>query len=496
MSTKTTNIVELCHQSKLSHQSGQPKTLTWLFLTEMWERFSYWSLYSLLVIYMVHVLNFTDGKSYLVFASFNAILYTSPIIGGWLADRYLNAHTAVLHGCIWLILGYLGLALSHGAGAMYYSLSLLIWGNGLFKPNISTVLGCCYKEDDPRRERGFTIYYMGINIGAIIGTIGCGWLALHVSWEAAYFTVAAGMLLGIITYVVKSEAIKNDVKIEESLQLNVKTHLGILALGLILIWPLTSVLASKHISSLCLNSTIVVLACYLIHITIKLPAQGRARMISCIILIISSIAFWALYMQMGSSLTLYTQRCVNLTILKHRIAASSVGSVNGIWLLMLSPVIVKLWKYLSSQNKEPKTHAKFLLGIILMASGYFVLAVSAWQLMPGVKANIIWVLASYGLQTLGELCLSPIGLAMITELAPTQHKSLMMGVWFLATAIASLASGQLAKLAAIPIDIGQHVNIGHIYAHAFMIDVLIALAVALILLALIPTLRKLLIINN
>ena len=494
MSLENTRVGDLNDKNKVASYNEQPRALTWLFLTELWERFSYWSLYSLLVIYMVHVLDFIDTKSYLLFASFNAILYASPILGGWLADRYLTAHKTVLHGCVWMMLGYLTLALVHSVHGFYLSLALLVWGNGLFKPNISSILGACYHQDDSRRQRGFTIYYMGINIGAIIGTIGCGWVALHISWEVAFLTVAMGMLIGIVTYVVNSDDILQEMIESPVAMPRLGAHVLVSLLGVMLCVPLAVLLSFDNFATVSLLITIVLSCIYMIYIMLKLSWQEQARMLICLILIVASIAFWALYMQMGSSLTLYIQRCVDLHIFSYPIAASSVSSVNGIWLLLLSPMLVKLWSYLSAKQKEPRTHTKFVLGIVLMAGGYTVLALSAWQLVPGIKLNLSWIIGSYGLQTLGELCLSPIGLAMITELAPQQYKSVMLGVWFLATAIASMLSGFLADLASVSHSMSD--NIPHLYAHAFGIDAGLALIVALILLCVSPVINRLLEVNN
>ena len=469
----------------------QPKALSWIFMTELWERFSYWSLYSLLVLYLVHSLHMHDAKAYLLFAAFNALLYASPIVGGWLADRHLTAKYAIIHGAVWLVIGYGLLAMSSSHTMVYLSLGVLIWGNGLFKPNIGSQLGACYHEDDPRRQRGFTIYYMGINIGATIGVLGCGVVAKHCGWSAAYLVVAAAMTIGLVTYLLGMNRIQRDIQQTPKAKPSKISNIIIALSGIVLVAPLGALLSKVHYANIAMTITVSLLALYLAFIAVKQKGAQRNRMFVCLLLTTASIIFWALYMLMGSSLTLYTQRCVNLTIGHYTLNASMVSSANGFWLLALSPVLVKLWGWLNSKGLEPKTDTKFVLGLLLMSLGYIVLWCSAHTLSAGHKSSLSWVVTSYGLQTLGELCLSPIGLAMVTELAPDNCKSLLMGVWFLATAVASSLSGLLAKVAAVPATTATHVNDASIYAHSFAINSLLGLASVIMLISLIPYIRKL-----
>lgn len=471
-------------------QEKQPKALYWLFMTELWERFSYWSLYSLLVLYFVHSLHMHDKYAYMVFAAFNALLYASPIVGGWLADKYIGVRNAIIQGAIWLSIGYVMLAVVHTHLLIYISMGLLIWGNGLLKPNISTQLGNCYHDDDSRRQRGFTIYYMGINIGAVIGVLLCGAIANHYGWMPAILIVAGAMIIALITYLSGQKSISKDILTSAQSKNTLQVNMAALLTGLVVIVPLGLLLSNVHAANIALYSVLVLLAMYLLMIVIKQKGQAKKRMIVCLILTTASVVFWALYSLMGSSLTLYTQRFINLSIGGYTLGASMVSSLNGIWLLVLSPILVKLWYWLNKKGIEPKTDVKFVLGILMMALGYLVLAISAMNLAPGVKGNLSWVLSSYGLQTLGELCLSPIGLAMVTELAPKNYKSLMMGVWFLSNAVASALSGLLAGVAAVP----KHIAAGSeasIYAHSFMVNSIIGFIAAVILISIIPMIRKL-----
>lgn len=468
----------------------QPKALLSLSMTEVWERFSYWALYSLLVLYMINILKFPDAKAYIIFGAFNALMYASPIIGGWLADRYLSANRAIIHGGIWLVIGYGLLAMSHSPHGLFLALGLLIWGNGLFKPNISTILGACYHPKDARRERGFTLYYMAINIGATIGVIGCGWLSINEGWRVTFVVVASVMILGLINYLLKRNTIKQDIVKPQLLKPGMLTDILITLLGFGIVAVMYGLIDNIQFANIALGLTVVGVIVYMAHIIKhQLPAE-RGRTLVCLILITVSIAFWALYMQMGSSLTMYTARCAKLTIFSYPISPSMVGSANGIWLFILAPILVTVWRMLNNHKKEPATATKFFLGVLFMASGYGLLVISAWQIHSAQLISLWWIVSSYGLQTLGELCLSPIGLAMVTQLAPTNYKGLMMGVWFLATAIASWLSGWLAKVAAVPDAKESLENVARIYAHAFSFDTILGITISLILLALLPTLKR------
>ena len=472
--------------------SNQPKALTWIFLTELWERFAYWSLYSLLVMYLITQLHYGDARSYLIFSVFNALLYGSPIIGGRIADRFLGAHRAVLHGACWMIIGYLCLAFSHNIHMLLVALGILVWGNGLFKPNISALLGQCYHEKDSRRERGFTIYYMGINIGAIIGVICCGWVAFHTGYAQAFLLVAAGMIMGLLTYTATLTAIKKDMiaHIPDAPKLHM--IICLISLGLVLSLSSTWIIQSAKMANqwlLVLSSALMI---GLLGQCFFRPRQQRNSLLLCLILTISSIAFWALYAQMGSSLMLFTKRCVNTHLFGYQLSASIISSANGIWLLLFTPLIVSLWRKLASKQCEPSTAIKFIIAMIMMAAGYALLAWSTRFVHPQHLISLTWVLASYALQTLGELCISPIGLAMITQLAPQSMKSLMMGVWFLATAMASSVSALIAKLAVIPKSTSVNiVQMATIYKHSFYVNTEICLVVVVLLILLHPFLNKL-----
>ncbi|MCD6056042.1 MAG: dtpA 1 [Gammaproteobacteria bacterium] len=472
------------------HSHAQPKVLVGICLVEIWERFAYWALFSLIVLFTTQQLNLSDAKSYLIFAAYNALLYTTPLLGGWIADKYLTAEKAVLHGVLILSAGYLCLAFWQSESSLYISLGLVIWGMGLFKPNITAVLGACYDKEDKRREKGFTLYYMSINVGASLGMLLCGIVAKYFGWQAAFSVIAAAMLLGALIYGCKLSSIQKSMQGLRKL-VSLKTHLLITLIGVWLVVVLSILMSEPKVAHSVLLSAIFILVLYLISIIRKQPQQARNRLIAALILTATSIVFWALFLQIGSTLTLYIQRCVNLDYYGYAIPVSAVSSTVGILLLFLTPVMLGLWSGLDKLKKEPSTATKFMLGILLIALAYGLLAISAIQLDPGEKLNLLWILAAYTLQTLGELSLSPIGLAMIIALIGESYRGLMFGVWFLAMAIGSELSGVLASFAAVPAQAVQDAHISSIYAHAFGLDALIAFVVTGIVMIFIPYIKKL-----
>jgi proton-dependent oligopeptide transporter, POT family len=398
---------------------------------------------------------------------------------------------AIVHGGVGLLLGYLLLACLHTHAGLLLSMALLVWGNGLLKPNISSLLGACYAKEDRSRDRGFTVYYLGINIGAIMGVLSAGWVAMHWGYHAAFALLALGMLLGLLTYLLGRHHIVKSIKQKHVCLKGWGDHAISLMLGVPVILGVASLLNDAAWLNTLLSVSCVLLLVWLVMKGLKQKSEERAGMLMCVLLTAASIAFWALYMQMGSSLVLYISRCVDTHLLGMRLSPSMVASANGIWLLALGPVVVRLWQWLGARGWEPSTQLKFMMAIAWMGLGYAVLAVSTASVQLGQGAHIDWVLGSYGLQTLGELCLSPIGLAMITQRAPEGMKSVMMGVWFLGTAVASALSGRLARISVIPHDVHSPVVMAALYKKTFLVDAALSLGVVLMLVLVLPYLNRL-----
>lgn len=449
----------------------QPRSLTFLFMTEMWERFAYFSLQSLLVLFMVKAAHFADSDAYLIFGAYAALVMASPVVGGLISDRALGYLPTINLGLVLLMIGYALIAIQQEV-ALFIGLAVLICGNGLFKPNISTLLGTMYSPGDGRRDRGFTIFYVGINIGATLGVISCGFLAKRFGWSVAFLTASAVLLIGLIIFNLGIKTIRTEMRSpRDSVKVDDKKKWMIAGCVLFgIVWSLSPfyvMLKQTWIADILLTLMGVVLVGYLGHELKKSFGMERRKFVVCLILIVFSIMFWALYQQAPMSLTLYIARDVNLHVFGIWLPASTIWSLNGIFLILLAPFVVKLWRWLGHHRLEPSAPKKFALGIGFMGAGYLIVAAGTHFVDHYHHTPLTTVVLSYGVQTLGELCLSPIGLSMITVLAPRRLRGMMMGVWFFAMSAATVIASQLARLASVPHHLTNEWMSIPIYGHAF-----------------------------
>ena len=399
-------------------EEKQPKTLTLLFCTEMWERFSFWSVQSLLVLFMVRFFHFDDTSAYAIFSAFTALQLATPVIGGYISDRFIGGELAVTAGAITLSLGYVLLSFTN-QHIYFLALSLLVCGNGLLKPNISSLLGACYRLNDTRRSNGFTLFYLGINVGSLLGVIISGIIATYLSWQLAFLADAFAMILGLIVFLSGLKQLHKDQLHASTLLYKGYKTLGIVIVLLLMLYPLNLLLNHASIANDLLLVVAIILIIYLIYITIQLRRKEQKKFIVCLLLILFSIAFWSLYQQMGMALTLFTARDINLQITSHITIPPSIASAFiGIFIIVLTPAIIQVWKYLRKRNIEPTYIGKFIIGIIFIAVAYWTLAFTASIVTPDHPAPFPFIVLVYLLQTIGELSLSPIGLAMISELSP------------------------------------------------------------------------------
>ncbi len=473
----------------------QPRALIYLFMTELWERFSYWSVQSLIVLYMTQHFGFGDSKAYLIYGAFGALMMATPVIGGYIADHLIGYNRAVILGGICLMLGYASLAIGHFV-SFYVGMSACIIGNGLLKPNISTLLGTCYNNKDKRRESGFTIFYFGINTGSILGTIACGVVAKLVSYQWAFALASFAMIIGIIVFSIGIKQVQRDqihshhrlAKISQSINQNT---FAVIIACIIIIALLYLCLLHPTVANTIIALFGVLLLSYLGYQYRRTQPQLRGRLLAAIILTITSVGFWALYMQMPMSMTLFVARAVNLNILGYSIPPSTVTALNSFFILLFAPVAVKTWRSLKARDRDFSFGGKFSLGLLFIGLGFLALTYGAFSVTPQHQSSLIPVAFGYLGLTLGELALSPIGLAMITLYSPPRLRGFMMGTWFFALAASTAIAGQLAKIASIPNKTMSIVSISKRYGHAFISFAAICFATAILIMILTPWLKKL-----
>jgi len=431
---------------------GHPKGLGLLFLTEMWERFSYYGMRALMVLYLVNAQHWTAARAATLYGNYTMLVFLTPLIGGYLADRIIGTRRSLVIGGIIISAGHFTLALQ-GETAFYVGLGLIIVGTGFFKSNVSTQVGQIYADGDTRRDAGFTIFYMGINTGAFLGPIVCGYLADSPNWGWHYGFAAAGvgMVLGLITYVWGREkylpgiglpnfggaAATPDAGIPVS---NPMHGIGGAAAGC-----MVGFLGGGYLG-LAMGG---VIGGALGIAILGTHGEERRRVFAIFIVAFFVVFFWAAYEQAGSSMNLFADRNTDLTLgglVSKPIPASWFQSVNPAYILIFSPVFAWIWMTLGKHKMEPSTAMKMVIGLFLLGTGFVFMIFGARGADQGLRVSGLWLCSAYLCHTLGELCLSPIGLSYVTKVSPVRFASLMMGVWFLANAAANKLGGTIAAM--------------------------------------------------
>ena len=416
---------------------GHPKGLFYLFCAELWERFSFYGMRALLVLYMTKQLLFTDEMSFGVYAAYGSLVYMTPLIGGMVADKILGYRKSIMLGGILMAIGHFMLAIEEPI-FFYGALGIIIVGNGFFKPNISSFVGTLYDQGDARREAGFTIFYMGINIGGWIAPLLCAWLANAYGWHYGFGAAGIGMLVGLAIFLKGKTDLPGPRTINHR-KFTIAVLLTLMSIPLIafLLYSYTLLRFGSMIAG-------IVVYGYLIYEAIKLSRVERNRIFVAMVLMFGSMVFWAIFEQAGSSITLFTDRNVNRFIGGREIMSSQFQSINPLFVILLAGLFSRLWPLLSRLGLEPSTPFKFGLGICQVGLGFLVLRLGYPTAVAG-KLSIFWLLAMYFLHTTGELSLSPIGLSAMTKLAPKHIVGTVIGAWFLATAYSYQVGAFLAE---------------------------------------------------
>ncbi len=396
---------------------GHPRGLATLYFTEMWERFSYYGMRALLVLYMVGStqqpgLGFSVGRATAIYSWYTMSVYLSGIPGGFIADRFIGHYRAVLYGGIIIAAGHFSMAVP-GLPFFFTGLGLIVIGTGLLKPNVSTMVGSLYRRDDDRRDAGFSIFYMGINLGAFIAPIICGWLGQMWNWHFGFAAAGVGMVIGLIQYVAGK---KNLTPVSEQ-------------------EPVQPTAAATDTAPQTDGVTP----------NARLTGTDWARIGAICILTLFALLFWAGFEQAGSSLTLFADRATRLTVAGFKYPSSWFQSVEPLFVIMFSSVFAFIWLALARRRKEPSSPAKFTLGLFFLALSFALIVPAARAFeASGQRVSPWWLIGLYFLQMVGELCLSPVGLSMVTKLSPPKLVGLMMGVWFFATAMGNKVAGLVA----------------------------------------------------
>lgn len=463
---------------------GHPRGLATLFFTEMWERFSYYGMRALLILFMTAPaasggLEFDVAKAGVIYGLYTAFVYLMALPGGWLADRLLGQRRSVFFGGVVIMSGHISL-MFHGLLPFYLGLSLVILGTGLLKPNISTMVGELYErlnDDGSRRDAGFSLFYMGINVGAFLAPLVCGFLAQdeawrgfltaqgldpNASWHWGFGAAAVGMGLGLVQYrwggkwLGESGKHPNAASDPAARAAAVKlvsrfvTGLGALV-ALLVVVHVSGVLVISGDVLPQIGSAIVLLlpVAYFgwLYTQKGWSPVERKRLYVIGVLFIAAALFWSAFEQAGSTLNLFADRLTRNSIFGFDFPSSWFQSVNSLFIMSLAGVFAWLWVWLAQRKREPSSPAKFAYGLFFVGFGFLILALAAVVSGPeGARVSPMWLVAVYFFHTIGELCLSPVGLSTVTKLAPHRVVGQMMGVWFMATALGNFIGGQIASL--------------------------------------------------
>ncbi|MEY4377842.1 MAG: hypothetical protein RJB26_2392 [Pseudomonadota bacterium] len=454
---------------------GQPIGLASLFLTEMWERFTFYGMRAILVLFLVAQvstggLGIDDKTATAIYGLYTAAVYLVALPGGYIADRVIGAQKAVIVGGILITLGNVLLGMAGGAAAFYVGLVVIIAGVGLLKPNISAIVAGLYPEGGARRDAGFTIFYMGINLGAFIAPLIVAPVAATYGWSAGFLCAAAGMALGVVQFLSTRHWLQgagSAPALPAGTQPDWKPTLigtglvaaavAAVALGVVKVDPVSLAKGTAWVIA-----SMAVLYFAWILLFGGLDTVEKKRVGAIIVLFIACAAFWSGFEQAGSSLNLFAERYTDRLVGSWEIPSGIFQSLNPVFILLFAPLFSALWVQLAKRQMDPSAPAKFALGLIIMGSGFLVMVQAAGIVAAGMKAAPYWLVFTYMLHTMGELCLSPVGLSNITKLAPARYVGQMMGIWFLATSLGNLAAGLIAgefdaeNVAAMP---GQYLHI-------------------------------------
>lgn len=433
--------------------AGHPKGLYVLFFAEMWERFSYYGMRALLIFYLTKHWLFGDGESNLIYGAYTSLVYIMPVLGGYLADRYLGQRKAVLFGAVILTVGHILMAFEGQTGItdaavkqadpainiFWAALACIIVGSGFLKANISVIVGQLYSRTDMRRDGAYTIFYVGINVGAALGVVFAGYLGETYGWAYGFGAAGLGMLLGLIVFVLGKPLLKGQGEAPRPLSKGTEwTLYGLGVASIAVIWALVQY--QSVIQTLLIISGVALLG-YVLFESFKLPKEPRERMFAILFLIALNPVFWGLFEQAGGSLNLYTDRYVD----RGGVPASLFQSINAIYIVLFGPVFAALWVALGKRNLEPSAPAKFALALLQVGFSFLVFVWGARTVGPEIATPVLFVFLIYFFQTTGELCLSPVGLSAMNRLAPKHLASLIMGAWFYMTAVGNFVAGKIGE---------------------------------------------------
>jgi POT family proton-dependent oligopeptide transporter len=468
---------------------AQPSAFYMIFMLELWERFGFYTVQGIITLFFIRYLGYSEVEAYYTFGAYSALVYGMVVIGGYLGDKILGTKRTIVLGLSVLAAGYFSLALTD-KDHVFFALGLICVGNGLFKANPSNLLAKCYAPNDPRLHGGFTLYYMAINLGSIFALFAGPAIAHHYGYSYAYMMSGLGLLIGLANYWFQRKQIESINTSADERDISLGQWL-LLVLGICLLTQCSAYLLQHVVlaKNLVWISTFIVLAYYL-YLAQREDKQVRRRMLVAFFLMFEAVLFFILYQQMPTSLNLFAVNNVIPEILGVSIDAQSFQALNPIWIVIMSPILASAYVRLHRKGISFLTPHKYALGMVMCAISFLLLFFARYFSTEAGMVSSGWLIASYLFQSTGELLVSALGVAMVAELVPPQISGFVMGVWFLATAIAGFIGASVASYTALPEQIKPGIESLLIYTRVFGCIGLVTLVVAVLMWCVAPFLEE------
>ncbi|NYS29257.1 dipeptide/tripeptide permease DtpA [Pantoea sp.] len=466
----------------------QPKAFYLIFSIELWERFGFYGLQAIMAVYLVKQLGLSESDSITLFSSFSALVYGLVAIGGWLGDKVLGTKRVIVLGVLVLALGYALVAFSgHNVSIVYVGMATIAVGSGLFKANPSSLLSTCYDKDDPRLDGAFTMFYMSINIGSLFSMMLTPWLAAKYGYSVAFSLCVIGLIITLFNFLFCKRMVRDYGSKPDFAPLQVgkllMTLVGVVVLIALADWMLHHQVIARLVLAVIALGIVLVFA----KEAFALQGAARRKMIVAFLLMVEAILFFVLYMQMPTSLNFFAIRNVEHTIFGITFAPEQFQALNPFWIMLASPLLAALYNKLG--DKLPMPH-KFAFGMVLCSAAFLVLPMGAKFASDAGIVSVNWLILSYALQSIGELMISGLGLAMVAQLVPQRLMGFIMGSWFLTTAGAAVIAGKVANLMAVPENVNDPLVSLATYSRVFQEIGIVTAVIALLMLITAPLLNR------
>ncbi|MDE2149067.1 MAG: oligopeptide:H+ symporter [Gammaproteobacteria bacterium] len=475
---------------------SQRRSFSTVFLIEMWERFGYYGMAALLVLFMVQKLGFSDEHANLTWGAFAALVYAAPSIGGWIGDRILGSRRTMTLGAMILALGYLLLAVpSESLLFLYSTLGVIVVGNGLFKANAGNLVRRIYEGDDARIDSAFTIYYMAVNIGSTVSMLATPWIKEVYGWHAAFAVCCAGLMLGLINYLLMRRSLAHIGSQPDEQPIHWDRLAMVLGAGVAILFAVAFILQHKAVAVACVYAAALVILAIFAYLIAKSRRDERSGLVAALVLTLQTILFFIFYQQMSTSLTLFALRNVDWqqTLFGSTLFTwqpAQYQALNPIWIMVLSPILAWGYTRLGRSGRDLPIAGKFALGFVVVAVGFFIYGVSG-RFAVGGKVSSWFMVWGYGFYSLGELLVSGLGLAMIARYAPARMGGFMMGAYFVAVGLSQYLGSVVANFAQIPQGMTDPLASLPLYTSLFNKLGLVAVGGTLLAVALLPLMKRL-----